>query len=456
MLRKWLIFGLFTCITSISISQGKYTLPTSTSDKIKFELIDNLIIIPVNINGVQLSFLLDTGVTKPIIFNFVNVTDSLSINNVEKIQLRGLGGGETIEALRSLNNVVKIGKGININQDLFVILDQTLNFTPKLGTDVHGIIGYDLFKDFIVEVNYRRKYIILHDPDYYVYKDCKKCESLILSFNNKKPYLDAGVIIDNRDIPVKLLIDSGGSDDLWIFEDVAEGLSLGNSPYFTDFLGFGLSGDVHGKRSKVEGFNIKSFKLKNVNVAYPDSSSIRYAKQFSERDGSIAGGLLRRFNMIIDYRNARLTLKKNANFKVPFYYNKSGIVLEQQGLRVVKDLKRPSIDNLFPSSIGDDNNGRASPNTVYLAQLMEYTLKPAYTIVKIRENSPAAETGLKVGDVVVSINGKETSKFTLQEVLGAFHDKDGKIIFLKIERNGLLMRYKFRLKNVFEQQTPQD
>ncbi|WP_455169078.1 aspartyl protease family protein [Aegicerativicinus sediminis] len=411
-------------------------------------------IVPVVINGVELSFLLDTGVTKPIIFNFLNVTDSLQINNVETIQLRGLGGGEPIEALRSRQNVLKIGDAINISQDLFVIMDQTLNFTPKLGTDIHGIIGYDLFKDFIVEINYQKKHIILHDPNYYTYKDCKKCEVLNLTFNNKKPYLDAIVGIRDKNIPIKLLIDSGGSDDLWLFEDIDQGINLDKEPYFRDFLGFGLSGDVHGKRSKVNTFKLKSFELREVNVAYPDSASIRFAQQFSERDGSIAGGLLRRFNMIVDYKNAKLTLKKNSHFKDPFYYNKSGIVLEQQGLRVVKDLKRPSIENLFPSSLGNTNPSSSGNNTISMVQIMEYSLQPAFTIVQIRENSPAEKAGLLVGDVVISINNKDTSKHSLQEVNGLFHDKDGKIMSLKIERDGLLMKYKFRLKNVFEQQTP--
>ena len=454
MLRIWvLVLVLLNSI--VSLSQSKFTLPYSTSDKIKFQLIDNLIVIPVTINGVKLSFLLDTGVTKPIIFNFLNVTDSLEINNVETIQLRGLGGGEPIEALRSQKNIIKVGEAININQDLFIIIDQTLNFTPKLGTDVHGILGYDLFKDFIVEINYKKQFILLHDPNYYEYKSCRKCERLNLSFNNKKPYLEAEVLIRNNRIPVKLLIDSGGSDDLWLFENNKEGLNLGDDPFFIDFLGFGLSGDVHGKRSKVDGFSLGGYHLKDVNVAYPDTVSIKFAQQFSERDGSIAGGLLKRFNMIVDYRNARLTIKKNSKFKAPFYYNKSGIVLEQQGLRVVRDLKRPSIDNLFPSNMGNSNSGTSQSNTISMVQIMEYSLQPAFAIVQIRPNSPAEKSGLKVGDVVVSVNNNDTSKFSLQEVNGFFFDKDGKLISLKVERNGLLMKYKFRLKNVFEQQTPQ-
>ncbi len=62
-------------------------------DKIGFKLINNLIVIPVEINGVELSFLLDTGVTKPIIFNFLNIAEDLQINQTDKIYIRGLGEG---------------------------------------------------------------------------------------------------------------------------------------------------------------------------------------------------------------------------------------------------------------------------------------------------------------------------------------------------------------------------
>ena len=48
------------------------------SSKVNFKLVNNLIIIPVEINGVVLSFLLDTGVSKPIIFNFLKSEKSIS------------------------------------------------------------------------------------------------------------------------------------------------------------------------------------------------------------------------------------------------------------------------------------------------------------------------------------------------------------------------------------------
>ena len=81
------IFKLMLCLlllaNGIGFSQNK-----KQQDKIKFKLINNLILIPVEINGVELSFILDTGVSKPIVFNILNVSETLKINNSEKIFLK--------------------------------------------------------------------------------------------------------------------------------------------------------------------------------------------------------------------------------------------------------------------------------------------------------------------------------------------------------------------------------
>jgi len=65
-------------------SQGEFVLQNNKeSDKIKFKLINNLIIIPVEINGAELAFILDSGVRTPIIFNLLN-SDSLYMNQAER------------------------------------------------------------------------------------------------------------------------------------------------------------------------------------------------------------------------------------------------------------------------------------------------------------------------------------------------------------------------------------
>lgn len=431
-------------MNNFGFSQSKFVVQNKKqSNKIKFKLINNLIVVPVEINGVTLSFLVDTGVSKPIIFNFLNVSDTLKIKNTEPIYLRGLGEGESVKTLKSINNIFKIGDAINFNQDLYAVYDAHLNFAPMLGVPVHGIIGYHLFKDLIVEINYSGKYIRLTNPEKYEYKDCKKCERLYLEFYNSKPYLNAEAQINNKKIPLKLLIDTGGSDSLWLFEDAGLGIKSSDN-FFDDFLGHGLSGSVYGKRSKIDAFSLKSFQLKNTNVAYPDSSSISFARKHSDRNGSIAGNILKRFNIIFDYQKSILILKKNTHFNEDFTYNRSGIEIAHEGVRFVKE-----IDNrvLKHDLLGVSDTYITNGSKIVTNQQYRFSLKPVFVIVELRVGSPAQEAGLLIGDVIISINGKTTYNFSLQQINQMFYDDVGKKMRLTIDRKGQILNYSFNLKS---------
>ena len=442
MLKKVLLFTILTFITTNLFSQEDFSIPRKSSDKIRFELVGNLILIPVQLNGVDLTFVLDSGVSKPILFNLTNI-DSLQINKVETKFLRGLGGGAPVEAIRSKHNYLRVGDALNIDQDIYVVFDSSINFTPRLGTPVHGIIGYDLFKSFVVEINYASKYIILHKPEQYVYKPSRRSQTFDMRIRNKKPFITGEIEVDSEYIPVTLLMDTGSSDALWIFENETQGLLPSENMYFEDFLGKGLSGNIYGKRTKIGSFRLKNFELNEVNTAFPDSTSISIARQNTERNGSISGELLKRFNMIVDYRNQKLTLKKNRYYGAPFAYNKSGIIIEQTGVILVKERKGRS-----GLGYNDKNDFNIHVETVTHYQL---AVKPAYTIVEIRKGSPAEKVGLLRGDIILRINNKDSHTLELQNVISYFKAKSGKLINLTIDRGGQIMNFEFRLEDVFKQ-----
>lgn len=428
-------------------AQSKFNMQVKQSRKIHFELINNLIVFPLQLNGIELSFVLDTGVSKPILFNLIN-TDSLEIKRVETIYLRGLGEGGSIQALRSKGNMLRIGDAINVNQDVYVVFDNSLNFTARLGVPVHGIIGYDLFKDFVVEINYSGKFIRLYEPSQFKFKTSSKWQTIPISLNNRKPYLDAEVEINSKLIPVKLLMDTGGSDALWLFESKDQGIIPDPELYFDDYLGKGLSGSVYGKRTKVDGFKVGGYSQRNINVAFPDSSSLTLAKRFKERNGSISGNVLKRFNIFFDYNSLKIQFRKNNLFKQPYYYNNSGLVVEQRGTRVVKQRQNGNSGGLYNRANSD------GVTSVDAATNYSYILKPSFQIVEIRETSNAKEAGLAIGDVLVSINGKSTGSLSLQEINKFFYDKKGKTIRLKVTRNDEPMAFKFQLDDVFAKKKP--
>ena len=427
--------------------QNGFNLTKNKSSKIRFQLINNIIVIPVQINGVELSFILDTGVSQPILFNLVNM-DSYQIRNTKISSLRGLGSDGYIETIRSKGNVLKIGEAISVNREVSLVFDPTINFTPRLGVPVHGIIGYDVFKDFVVEINYNLKYIRLHKHKSYRYKDSKKWKTIPIEIHKKKPYIDAEVILESKVMPVKLLIDSGGSDALWLFEDLEDGFITPKDKFFHDFLGKGLSGSVYGTRSKIKYFGLGSFKLENVNVAFPDSISLSTARNFKERNGSVSGNILKRFNIFLDYKNKKIQIKKNSNFKLPFFYNNSGVVLEQRGFRVVKVQNRKNSFDLYGNQNKDGVRG-LDLTTVY-----NMSLKPAFQIVELRDNSNAKTSGLMLGDIIVAINNKKTVDMSLQEVTSFFYDVKGKPIKISVDRDGKIMSFNFKLDDVFKKKEP--
>jgi PDZ domain-containing protein/aspartyl protease len=407
---------------------------------VSFKLINNLVVLPIEVNGKELNFLLDSGVGKTILFNIQN-KDSLKLKNVKKIKLKGLGSEDAIDAILSKGNKFKLKNIRSTNQNLYVIFDESFDLSAKLGITVHGIIGYEILKDFIVKINYGFKKITFYNADSYEYKTCRKCETFNLEFNKLKPYINVGVKLNassDEIIPVKLLIDSGGSDAMWLFENSKPDI-IAPKQFFNDFLGEGLSGAIHGKRSIIKGLIIGKFEFKNPTVSFPDSSAILHALKFKERNGSIGANILKRFTVTFDYKGSKITLRKGNSFKDPFRYNMSGIELVYNGKLLV-------VEQDFANVPLGSNNGNTLQNRIILDY--NYSFKPTYKIFKIRKGSPAYHAGLEVNDIVIKINGQYTYNLKLGEIVEKFYQKENKKISLVIERNGQDYEYRFRLKNL--------
>ncbi len=433
------------CLPILGVSQT-YELPHGQNyQKIKFQLINNLIIVPVEVNGSKLSFVLDSGVNKPILFNLTD-QDSLQINNVSEITIRGLGEGEPIKALSSKGNTFQLKNIKNKDQLLYVIMDKSLNFSTSLGIPVHGIIGYDLFRDFVVDINYATKTIKFHNQDTYVYKDDKKRETLPLSIIRGKAYVNANVFIEDADnLPVRLLVDTGSSDAIWLLENDHIGIPDQN---YEDFLGKGLSGDIFGRRTKVNSIRLGSFALRDAKAAFPDKESFGSVKNLGNRNGSVGGEVLKRFNIVFDYGNQKITLKKNGMYKNPFHYNLSGITLQHDGVRYVSE----RITN--GNGVVKDEKGTFGNVQILLENKTRLSLVPEIVVSGIRAGSPAETAGLKEGDVILAVNGKSIHRYKIQEIMQMLDEKEGKRIRVLIERYNRDLLFSFVLEELFKQKKP--
>lgn len=438
MLKKILISLIFFYGAFSGYGQEGFFIENGRkSAKIKFSLVNNLIIVPVELNGAQLSFLLDTGVNTTVLLN-LEKADSLQLKNAQKVNLRGLGGEELIEAYKSENNHLKMGNATSKNLTVYLIYNEEVNFSPRLGVPVNGIIGYDFFKDFVVEINYARQFLRVYDPDGFN-KRLNNYNEVILRFYQNKPYIQSRVEIEDQEVVATLLIDNGLGDALWLFNENSDIKVPEKS--FDDFLGLGLLGDVIGKRSRIKSLELGGYKLKDVTAAFPDSISVEGLRMFEARNGSVGAEILRRFNMYIDYGIQRMFLRKNKNFNDPFNYDMSGIILEHSGFVIVETYMS------VPEPEGKYDQGEV----VVIPERQtrkSFELQPSFHIVGIRKDSPAYRAGLQVGDVLISINGRDAYRYKLEDITALFSSEEGKKIRMEVSRGLQNLKFEFRLEKL--------
>lgn len=435
-----ILLHLFTCF--VFAQQGFQFDENKNKISVPFKLINNLVFVPIKVNGVELNFLLDTGVAETILFSLEDKKE-VRFFNAEKILLKGLGGQEAVEGLKSTNNILEFNSMKYRNHMLYIILDPDFNLSSHVGIPVNGIIGYHFFRNNLVEVNYSKKRVIVYKDNSQNRKKIKKSfRTIPITVEKSKPYLKSTIIQDNKEIPVKLLIDIGNSDAIWLFQDRSELIKIPNKN-FEDFLGRGFSGDVKGKRALIKKFEMGDFEFNNPVVAFPDSLSIRNVNMVPDRKGSVGGEIMKRFAVVFDYPNSQIHLKKNKDYSAPFSYNKSGVEIQQSGLQWVQETVRMET---VPLSTKYNESGGVK---VFMDDFKyKFQLKPIYEIAYVRENSPAANVGLQKGDLIILINNNPIHKLSLQEINALFKAEEDKWITLEVERNSQILKFRFQLYNI--------
>lgn len=435
-MKYWLFLNLLlTCF--LAKAQNNFEITTEKKTVLPFQLINNLIFIPININGVDLTFMLDTGVSETIIFSLEN--KELNLKNTEKIKFSGLGGDISVEGLKAENNTAKIEENfINNSLTLYIILDQDFNISSHIGIPVNGIIGYHFFKNHPIQIDYTNKKITIYRSENEIQKKIKKYTAIPISIEGNKPYLFADVELKNEKVSQKLLVDVGNSDPIWLFPVLIKDFVY-NRPNIEDFLGRGFNGDIYGKRSRIHRFYLRNFKFEKPLIAMPDEFSIQHVNLVKDRKGSVGADILRRFTVVFDYPNGKMYLKKNRNYDDPFAFNMSGLDFKQDGMQWTEERI-----NLFKN----DNSAINKKDVTAEANLpYKFVLKPIFAIAGVRPDSPAALAGLKANDLLISINGIRASDFTMQKIHDLMKSHEGKNITLVIERAGKELKFSFILED---------
>ena len=438
---KQLLFFLILSIQGFSQSEFQIN-NLKNKVVIPFKLINNLIFIPVSINGEELTFLLDTGVQQTILFS-LDDKDEVKLFEVEKLKLRGLGNKDAIDSYKSSGNKFKIKDLVDSNHEIYVVLDQEFNFSSHVGIPVNGIIGSNFFRNHIVEINYDRKRIIVYNHNR------KKINSMLqknfvkdaITIEDEKPYCISNLKIGEQTIPSKLLIDTGNSDAVWVFLNKTHKIKLPEKN-IQDYLGRGFSGNVYGKRARISSFEFGTKKFYNPLITFPDSTSLKSVNFVPNRVGSLGSEIISRFTIVFDYLNNAVYTQPGKKIGDPFNFNMSGVEVEHAGLEWVKeDMDERTVGGI---KVYTDKAQQYIQNNLKI----HFTLKPVFKIASVRVDSEAEKAGLEAGDRILRINRQIAHGLTIEMINELLKSEEGKTIEFEVERDNKTYKYKFQLKNI--------
>ena len=405
---------LFIAFLSIGISTTTFAQNTEIGFKIngnedqvsfKFENHNNLIVVPILLNNtLPLKFILDTGLKTAILTDRF-YSDLLNVNYSRSIPVVGADGNVLVEAFVANNVTLSLPGITGKGQTLLALGEDFLQLKSFMGLEIHGIIGYELFQRYVVEIDYDNEMLTFYQKD--SFKPSRSYESIDITIEEFKPFVDAEITQqDNSKVVGKFLIDTGASMAVSLDASADENIYVPKKN-IEALLGRAIGGDISGYISRTKKVSLGSFDFTDVLTSYPNPGSYTEALRTPGRIGTIGGNILNRTNVIIDYHNKKIYLKKGQYYKKKFEYNMIGIEVVAEG---------PKLNQ--------------------------------FKIVNVVEPSPASQNGIKEGDYLVRLNGINAENYTLTKISNLFRDKEGRKIRLRIMRGDKILKKRLRLRRI--------
>lgn len=280
-----------------SAPEKGFFLPDSVEEMtLKYRTVRGLIVLPVKINdSVEVNLVLDTGCRNLVLFGkkfrkFFRITPG------RPVQFSGLGSGAPVTGSLSINNKVSIehvmGEGIPV-----VIVNNSNLFAGYY--DVQGVIGYEIFLKFEIELNAKARLITFRPalrtvprPGYF---------RMPLHIVDARPVMDSQVDIDGTNpLMLELMIDTGSSLGLLL---KTTNITAFNYPHREKALGLGLNGPITGYQVTSDRLRIDALEMENVPTGIVSSPW--------HNNASIGMAILKDYIVVVNYCKACAYFKRN-------------------------------------------------------------------------------------------------------------------------------------------------
>ena len=347
-----------------------------------FRFVNNHIYVDAKLNGRRFALLVDTGAANVITPTAMR---ALRLGSVGDAEVKG--AGEFTERA-AFTRIATVGLGdVRLRNQLFAVV--ALEKLGEVeGVPFHGILGYELFKRFVVRIDYAARTMTLTDVDAWA-KRGGAGVAVPFVFNGTVPEVEGEI----GGVAATFDVDTGSRASVGLNSPFVQkhALRARFKPSIDAVTGWGLGGPTRGTVARVNRVRLGSVGVPDVIV---DMSLQRLgALTNTAPAGSIGSGLLQRFVATFDYSRQRIYLLAQPGARVRDAYDRSGLWINQGA--------------------------------------------GGFRVDAVVEGSPAARAGLRDGDIIVAIDGRRVATLLLNDVRDRLRDGlPGTVVRLTVRSGG--------------------
>lgn len=408
------VFFLFTgCATLPDSYSGTCAKPEVLAE-FKIEGGAKPILLPVTFDGEEYDFILDTGATH-VVFD-ASLKDKLGKRFLWPKKAK-VAGGKTVKVELFRIPQAYLGPLSLKDRGLIAVIDLEL-LSSTLGRKVHGLIGMDFLKKYVVQIDFDEGLISFHKstsdggifsflrPQKNEHPDWGEKVPIKYKLFSSLPYIN-GNVDGNK---VSFLIDTG------TFRWSKKG-SVTLSGDLESRIFEKVRSEIFSKTKKTErttlASHIPSASKRFTVVAKFPIGSLEYKDFiFEESYESILGiPFLCRHLVTFDFPNHKMYLKKRMGFDRP-----SDIKVELKGLDFAMQRRG---DNIFVSSVDP--------------------------------NSPAYKKGIRQNDLLLKVDDQDVSSYGLVELvefLSKLYKEENEFITFTLKRGNDIIHISFRKNDI--------
>jgi hypothetical protein len=358
---------------------------------VKVRVANNAVLVPVRVNGRDLSFLLDTGSEHSAID--ASVASSLNLGQVADVEV--LKNYRTQPATADQTTRIEIG-GLAFDSKVLTVLNLG-SVARALGSSVDGVVGNDILQDFTFTLNYSKEELVTGRM--------AELGDTGVPIKLRRSGDEFFVPIRLMSSPEELLLDTGTNSTnlswgtwlqllrVWTPDASIDGVVRAGFPTPPAFL------------VCVPDVRLGEIAVRDqaVRVQRAVNSGAFSAEGFG---GTLGSEFLRQFEVTFDLKHDQIFLKKDPRSKSdPYRYVTIGIQFARND-------------------------------------------QGTYSVMSVWKNSPADQAGIRLGDRIRAINGESTSSMTAEQLSADFHGEEGTSVNLIIERDAATSAVTLRMRQL--------